>query len=112
MIDKEQQKKLLIEMMEEDQKTGLYDLVNQDIELTDQDVEIMIQTLVSQSLANIHPPNQKLLRALEQYKNTLGWKEVEEEYMKDNYPVFGGPFNDAMPIWEWLEKYYFVPVRK
>ena len=40
------------------------------------------------------------------------WEEIQEEYLKDEYPVFGGPFTDALTIWEWLEIYYQPPVRK
>jgi hypothetical protein len=37
------------------------------------------------------------------------WKEIEEEYMKDEYPVFGGPFTDALSPFEWLRKNYNPP---
>ena len=40
------------------------------------------------------------------------WDEVEEEYMKDEYPVFGGSFTNALTPWEWLKRYYHPPVRK
>ena len=40
------------------------------------------------------------------------WDDIEEEYMKDEYPVFGGPFNNAMTPFEWLKKYYYSPKRK
>jgi hypothetical protein len=40
------------------------------------------------------------------------WKEIEEDYQKDEYPVFGGPFTDALTPWEWLKKYYNPPTRK
>lgn len=40
------------------------------------------------------------------------WEEIMEEYHKDEYPVFGGPFTDAMTPWEWLKTYYHPPVRK
>ena len=40
------------------------------------------------------------------------WEEIEEEYMKEEYPVFGGPFTDALTPWEWLKKNYNAPVRK
>ena len=40
------------------------------------------------------------------------WDDIEEEYMKDEYPVFGGPFNNAMTPFEWLKKYYNEPKRK
>jgi hypothetical protein len=40
------------------------------------------------------------------------WEDIEKEYMKDEYPVFGGPFNNAMTPFEWLKKYYYEPKRK
>lgn len=40
------------------------------------------------------------------------WEEIEEEYMKDEYPVFGGPFTNSLTPWEWLRKHYKVPLRK
>jgi hypothetical protein len=51
---------------------------------------------------------------MEQDKDELyeTWDDIEEEYMKDEYPVFGGPFNNAMKPFEWLKKYYNEPKRK
>lgn len=40
------------------------------------------------------------------------WEDIEKEYMKDEYPVFGGPFNNAISPFEWLKKYYYEPKRK
>ena len=40
------------------------------------------------------------------------WQEIEEEYHRDEYPTFGGPFTDALTHWEWLRIYYHPPVRK
>jgi hypothetical protein len=40
------------------------------------------------------------------------WEDIEKEYMKDEYPVFGGPFNNALKPFEWLKKYYNEPKRK
>lgn len=40
------------------------------------------------------------------------WEEIEDEYQKDEYPVFGGPFTNAKTPWEWLRKYYRTPKRK
>lgn len=37
------------------------------------------------------------------------WELIEQEYMKDEYPVFGGPFTNALTPWEWLRKYYKAP---
>jgi hypothetical protein len=43
---------------------------------------------------------------------TETWDEIEEEYQKDEYPVFGGPFTDALKPFEWLKKYYHPAKRK
>jgi hypothetical protein len=40
------------------------------------------------------------------------WEEIEEEYMKDEYPVFGGPFKDSLKPFEWLKMWYHSPKRK
>lgn len=40
------------------------------------------------------------------------WDEIQQEYLKDEYPVFGGPFTDALTPWEWLKKYYEPAKRK
>ena len=40
------------------------------------------------------------------------WEAIEEEYLKDEYPVFGGPFNNAITPFEWLKKHYYTPKRK
>jgi hypothetical protein len=40
------------------------------------------------------------------------WEAIEEEYLKDEYPVFGGPFNNAMTPFEWLKKNYHQPKLK
>ena len=40
------------------------------------------------------------------------WEELHEEYSNEQYPPFGGPFTDALTPWEWLSKYFEVPVRK
>lgn len=40
------------------------------------------------------------------------WDRIEEEYDKDEYPVFGGPFNNALTPFEWLKKNYHSPKRK
>ena len=40
------------------------------------------------------------------------WEEIEEEYQKDEYPVFGGPFTDALKPFEWLKKWYHPAKRK
>lgn len=40
------------------------------------------------------------------------WEEVHEEYSRDQYPIFGGPFTDNLTPWEWLEMYYNPPTIK
>lgn len=57
-------------------------------------------------------PIDKTYALLVFHNTTETWKDLEEEYMKDEYPVFGGPFTDALTPWEWLEKYYNTPTRK
>jgi hypothetical protein len=47
---------------------------------------------------------------LEDNKET--WEEIEEEYCKDEYPVFGGPFTNALKPFEWLKLWYHSPKRK
>ena len=37
------------------------------------------------------------------------WAEIEVEYMKDEYPVFGGPFTNALTPFEWLRRNYNPP---
>lgn len=39
------------------------------------------------------------------------WENIEQEYLKEEYPVFGAPYN-AMTFIEWLNKYYHIPKRK
>lgn len=40
------------------------------------------------------------------------WEEVEDEYHKDEYPPFGGPFTNAMKPFDWLKTWYHSPTRK
>lgn len=40
------------------------------------------------------------------------WEDIEEEYQKDEYPTFGGPFTDAKTPFEWLKLNYHSPKRK
>lgn len=65
-MSKEEQKKLITEIMNEDAKDGLYET----------------------------------------------WEDIAEEYMRDEYPVFGGPFTKSLKPFEWLRKYYHAPKRK
>ena len=38
------------------------------------------------------------------------WEEIHEDYLSDEYPIFGGPFTDAISFYEWLKKYYEPPI--
>lgn len=53
---------------------------------------------------------------LEEHKKNVEidkqWKEIEDQYHSDEYPPFGGPFTDALPIWEWLRRNYLPPTRR
>jgi len=40
------------------------------------------------------------------------WDDIHEEYSKDEYPAFGGPFTHAMTFIEWLKLNYNPPIRK
>jgi hypothetical protein len=40
------------------------------------------------------------------------WDEIEEEYARDEYPPFGGPFTGALKPFEWLKLNYNPPTRK
>jgi hypothetical protein len=53
-----------------------------------------------------------LTRDIMSILETETWEEIEEEYQKDEYPVFGGPFTDALKPFEWLKKWYHSPKRK
>jgi hypothetical protein len=53
-----------------------------------------------------------LTREIMSLLETETWEEIEEEYSKDEYPVFGGPFTDALKPFDWLKKWYHSPKRK
>jgi hypothetical protein len=62
----------------------------------------------------INGKNPKICRKCnpsEQHKKET-WEEIEEEYYKDQYPIFGGPFTDALRPFEWLKLWYNPPIRK
>jgi hypothetical protein len=44
--------------------------------------------------------------------NEESWDNIYEEYGKDEYPAFGGPFTHAMTFIEWLKLNYNQPTRK
>jgi hypothetical protein len=45
-------------------------------------------------------------------KTEESWDDAYEEYSKDEYPAFGGPFTHAMTFIEWLKLNYNSPIRK
>ena len=53
-----------------------------------------------------------LTREIMSLIETETWEEIEEEYRKDEYPTFGGPFTDALKTFEWLKLWYNSPIRK
>lgn len=42
----------------------------------------------------------------------MSWDEIENWYSSDNFPPFGGPFNDALTPFEWLKMYFEAPKMK
>jgi hypothetical protein len=81
--DKEKQKQALIDLMEMDQKMGLYDepfdnpLIKEETPIisSESDAEVF-----SEAIKNPPAPNEELLKAAEKYKEELLQKEMEEEY--------------------------------
>jgi hypothetical protein len=53
----------------------------------------------------------KLIKILDN-QNDSSWSEIEEEYARDEYPPFGGPFTGALTPFEWLKLNYNPPTRK
>jgi hypothetical protein len=53
-----------------------------------------------------------LTREIMELLSKESWEDVEEEYSKDEYPVFGGPFTNAKTPFEWLRLNYNTPTRK
>lgn len=51
----------------------------------------------------------RLIKILDKLSDEDRWNEIEEEYSRDNYPPFGGPFTDALKPFEWLKLYYNPP---
>jgi hypothetical protein len=116
VMDKERQKRLLTEIMEADAKDGFYSdappfrhaFVRQ---ITDswERGEISYGKMVE--LFNEIAMTWHKLRTVSKMETTETWEDIEQEYLKEEYPVFGGPFN-AMSPFEWLKKYYYSPKRK
>ena len=40
------------------------------------------------------------------------WDDIYEEYSKEQYPPFGGPFTDSISFIDWLKLYYKTPEKK
>ena len=47
-----------------------------------------------------------------EHTDDVSWEEIQEEYSREQYPPFGGPFTNALTPWEWLKLYYAPPTRK
>lgn len=45
-------------------------------------------------------------------KISTSWDNIFDDYQKENYPPFGGPFDDAYTLSEWLKKNFHPPKRK
>ena len=43
------------------------------------------------------------------YPDCQTWEGIEKEYLKEEYPIHGGPFTDALSPFEWLKKHYHPP---
>jgi hypothetical protein len=84
-----------ISKVEPDVKDGLYFATN----ALCSDITLSHEGLIDTFLTNKNEPQET-------------WEDIEEEYLKDEYPVFGGPFTNAMTPFEWLKKHYHSPKRK
>ena len=54
---------------------------------------------------------EKRMKLMEEHNNKV-WDELYEEYLREQYPPFGGPFTQAMSFFDWLKQYYIIPERK
>jgi hypothetical protein len=81
--DKEKQKQALVDLMEMDQKMGLYDepfdnpLIKEETPIISSESDAKV---FSEAIENPPAPNEELLKAAEKYKEELLQKEMEEEY--------------------------------
>lgn len=125
-MDKKQQKKILTDIMNEDAENGVYDNIpfNPDnvkqnpfnialvrdimdyYDLGEISFSRMVEMLNEIAIEWHEKQNVSKMETPET------WKDIEKEYLKDEYPVFGGPFTDALKPFEWLKKYYYSPKRK
>jgi hypothetical protein len=80
------------------------------------EVEFYITPTDSGSYASIvHSPEVFLDVKAQQYNQLIqqeSWNDIYDEYQKDEYPAFGGPFTHAMTFIEWLKLNYYTPTRK
>lgn len=77
----------------------------------------VVQTLVKDAVFTTEHgwnknPIDKTYAKIVRSRDDETWEDIEEEYDKDEYPAFGGPFTDAKTPWEWLKIYYYPPKRK
>lgn len=106
-MDKNKQKKILIE------------LLNENLELKPFNVAFLREITDMYELGEISYGRMvEMLNEIamnwfkKQQQITESWDDIEQEYLKDEYPVFGGPFTDALKPFEWLSKHYYSPKRK
>jgi hypothetical protein len=79
-VKKKKQKDILTEMMENDQKLGLYEVYGDKKEETPILVSKRDAEIFFDEVNNPPAPNEELLKAAEKYKEELLQKEMEEEY--------------------------------
>jgi len=125
-MNKNKQKQILTDIMSEDAENGVYDnipfnpnnikqkpfniaLVRDITDYWDLG-EISFSRMVE--MLNEIAIEWHEQQAISKMETLETWEDIEEEYQKDEYPVFGGPFTNAMTPFEWLKKHYHSPKRK
>ena len=125
-MNKNKQKQILTDIMNEDAENGVYDNIpfNPDnVKQNPFNIALVRDIMDYYDLGEISFSRMvEMLNeiAIEWHeKQTVSkmetpetWEDIEQEYLKEEYPVFGGPFNNAMSLFEWLKKYYYSPKRK
>lgn len=91
---------------------NVLDFDSKNVEFEIDDEYVKITTMKELLVGSMAERNQKLGLYDQDGDDKLKWDEIEEEYYKDNYPPFGGPFTDALKPFEWLKLYYNTPNRK
>lgn len=56
--------------------------------------------------------DEQIKQDLNKSSESLSWEDIEEEYHTSEYPVFGGPFTDALRPFDWLKIFFNTPERK